>query len=147
MIRKATLNDLDSLAALFDQYLVFYKKKSNVEHHKNYLKDRLENNEAIVLMAFDDKNNAVGFALSYLTFSSLLLNKIVILNDLFIDSSVRKKGTAQELIEETKKLAKEIGAPIIRLRTAKNNFTAQNLYHKMGFVRDEHLYGYDLPIT
>lgn len=147
MIRKATLNDLDSLAALFDQYLVFYKKKSNVEHHKNYLKDRIEQNEAIVLMAFDDKNNAVGFALSYLTFSSLLLNKIVILNDLFIDSSARKKGIAQDLIEETKKLAKEIGAPIIRLRTAKNNFTAQNLYHKMGFVRDEHLYGYDLPLT
>lgn len=147
MIRKATLNDLDSLAHLFDQYLVFYYKKSNIEQHKNYLKERLENNEAIVFMAFDEKNNAVGFALNYITFSSLLLNKIVILNDLFVDPSLRKNGTARKLIEETKKFAQEIGSPIIRLRTAKNNFTAQNLYHKMGFIRDEHLYGYDLPIT
>ncbi|MGL5111453.1 MAG: GNAT family N-acetyltransferase [Flavobacterium sp.] len=147
MIRKATLNDLDSLAALFDQYLVFYKKKSNVMLHKDYLKNRIEHNEAVVFIAFDEQNKAIGFALNYITFSSLLLNKIIILNDLFVDSSTRKKGTAKQLIEETKKLALEIDAPIVRLRTAKNNFTAQNLYLKMGFVRDEHLYGYDLVIT
>ncbi|OOV29648.1 hypothetical protein BXU11_07190 [Flavobacterium sp. LM5] len=147
MIRKATLNDLDSLALMFDQYLVFYKKKSDLERHKNYLKERLENNEAIVYMAFDEQNNPIGFVLNYITFSSLLLNKIVILNDLFVDTSLRKNGTAKKLIEETKDLAKKIGAPVIRLRTAKNNFAAQNLYHKMGFVRDEHLYGYDLAIT
>lgn len=93
------------------------------------------------------QNKAIGFALNYITFSSLLLSKIVILNDIFVDSKIRKKGTARELIEETKKLALEIGSPIIRLRTAKNNFVAQNLYHKMGFIRDEHLYGYDLTLT
>ena len=144
MIRKATLIDLDALTVLFDQYLVFYKKPSDIEKHKTYLKERLENNEAIIFMAFDDQNNAIGFALNYITFSSLLLKKIVILNDLFVNPSIRKTGMGRKLIEETKKLAQEIDAPIIRLRTAKNNFTAQNLYHKMGFNRDEHLYGYDL---
>lgn len=146
MIRKATLTDIDALAILFDQYLVFYKKASDIKRHKNYLKERLENNEAIAFMAFDEENKAIGFALNYITFSSLLLSKIVILNDIFVDSSIRKKGTAKELIEETKKLALEIGSPIIRLRTAKNNFVAQSLYLKMGFVRDEHLYGYDLTV-
>ncbi len=144
MIRKATLIDLDALTVLFDQYLVFYKKPSDIENRKAYLKERLENNEAIIFMAFDDQNNAIGFALNYITFSSLLLKKIVILNDLFVNPSIRKTGMGRKLIEETKKLAQEIDAPIIRLRTAKNNFTAQNLYHKMGFNRDEHLYGYDL---
>ncbi|MGL2993914.1 N-acetyltransferase family protein [Flavobacterium sp. TSSA_36] len=147
MIRKATLDDLDALAELFDQYLVFYKKKSNLATHKTYLKQRLVNNEAIVFMAFDEQNNAIGFALNYITFSSLALNKIVILNDLFVDATIRKKGYARQLIEETKKLAQEIGSPIVRLRTAKNNFTAQSLYQKMGFVRDEHLYGYDLTLS
>jgi ribosomal protein S18 acetylase RimI-like enzyme len=147
MIRKATLNDLDALTVLFDQYLVFYKKPSDIENHKAYLKERLENNEAIVFLAFDDQNNAIGFALNYITFSSLLLKKIVILNDLFVNPSIRKTGTGRKLIEETKKLAQEIDSPIIRLRTAKNNFTAQNLYHKMGFNRDEHLYGYDLILN
>ncbi|OAZ04170.1 GNAT family N-acetyltransferase [Flavobacterium succinicans] len=144
MIRKATLHDLDALTVLFDQYLVFYKKPSNIENHKAFLKERLENHEAEVFLAFDEQNKAIGFALNYITFSSLLLKKIVILNDLFVNPNTRKAGIGSKLIEETKKLAHDIGSPIIRLRTAKNNFTAQKLYHKMGFIRDEHLYGYDL---
>ena len=43
-------------------------------------------------------------------------------------------------------LAKEIGSQTIRLRTAKGNNAAQKLYHKMGFVREDYLYSYDLTI-
>jgi ribosomal protein S18 acetylase RimI-like enzyme len=148
MIRKATLQDLDQVTNLFDQYVVFYKNPSNFEKHKAYLKERLENNEAIVFLAFDDDNNekAIGFALIYVTFSSLALNKIVILNDLFVDSGVRKNGIGEQLIKETIKFAKELGSNTIRLRTAKNNVVAQGLYHKMGFIREEMLYSYDLTV-
>jgi GNAT superfamily N-acetyltransferase len=149
MIRKATLKDLDQLTSLFDQYVVFYKKPSNYEKHKTYLKERIENNEATVFMAFDDENpeKAIGFTLVYVTFSSLALNKILILNDLFVDSTIRKKGTGEQLILQTVELAQELGSNLIRLRTAKNNTIAQGLYHKMGFVRDEHLYTYDLTVN
>lgn len=148
MIRKATINDLDQLTTLFDQYVVFYKKPSNYEKHKSYLKDRIENNEAVIYIAFDEDNleKAIGFTLIYVTFSSLALNKILILNDLFVDSKTRKKGTGEKLILETVSLAKELGSNLIRLRTAKNNIIAQGLYHKMGFVRDEYLYSYDLTV-
>ncbi|MFV8464883.1 GNAT family N-acetyltransferase [Flavobacterium sp. LB1P62] len=148
MIRKATLQDLDQLTLLFDQYLVFYKKPSDYEKHKSYLKERLENNEAIIFLAFDEDNieKAIGFTLIYVTFSSLALNKILILNDLFVDSTIRKKGIGEQLILKTIDLAKELGSDLIRLRTAKNNITAQGLYHKMGFIRDEHLYSYDLAV-
>ncbi len=148
MIRKATLEDLDQLTGLFDQYVVFYKKPSNYEKHKAYLKERLENNEAIVYIAFDetDSKKAIGFALNYITFSSLALNKIIILNDLFVDSTIRKNGIGEKLITQTIVLANEIGSNLIRLRTAKNNIVAQGLYHKMGFVRDEVLYSYDLAV-
>ena len=148
MIRKATLEDLDQLTRLFDQYVVFYKKPSNYEKHKAYLKERMENNEAIIYLAFDESNpkTAIGFVLNYITFSSLALDKIVILNDLFVDSTTRKNGIGKKLILETVVLAKELGSNLVRLRTAKNNFTAQGLYHKMGFVRDEVLYSYDLAV-
>jgi ribosomal protein S18 acetylase RimI-like enzyme len=148
MIRKATLQDLDQLTPLFDQYLVFYKKPSDYEKHKTYLKDRLENNEAIIFLAFDEDNieKAIGFTLIYITFSSLALNKILILNDLYVDSTIRKKGIGEQLILKTIDLAKEVGSDVIRLRTAKNNSPAQGLYHKMGFIRDEHLYSYDLAV-
>ena len=148
MIRKATLQDLDQLTNLFDQYVVFYKNPSNLKKHRAYLKERMENNEAIVFLAFDDENKekAIGFALIYVTFSSLALNKILILNDLFVDSSARKNGIGEKLIQQTIALAKELNSNTIRLRTAKNNIIAQGLYHKMGFVREEGLYSYDLTV-
>lgn len=149
MIRKATLEDLDQLTSLFDQYAVFYKNPSNYEKHYAYLKERLENNEAIVFVASDaeQKEKLVGFVLIYITFSSLALNRILILNDLFVDSSARKKGIGEKLIAQTIELAKEMGANDIRLRTAKNNTVAHGLYHKMGFVREDFLYSYDLAIN
>lgn len=146
MTRRATLEDIDALTEMFNQYLLFYKKNASLEEQKKYLYERLKNEEAIVFLAIDTHHKPVGFALLYITFSSLLLNKIVILNDLYVDSNLRKNGFAKKLIEETKNYAREIDAPVIRLRTAKNNFTAQALYQKMGFVRDEHLYGYDLVL-
>jgi ribosomal protein S18 acetylase RimI-like enzyme len=148
MIRKATLQDLDQLTNLFDQYIVFYKKPSNIEKHKSYLKDRIENNEAIIYLAFDENNpeKAIGFTLIYVTFSSLVLNKILILNDLYVDSNVRKNGVGEKLISQTIELAKELGSNLIRLRTAKSNTVAQGLYNKMGFVREDYLYSYDLTV-
>jgi ribosomal protein S18 acetylase RimI-like enzyme len=149
MTRKANIQDLDQLTELFDQYVVFYKSPSNYEKHYAFLKERLENNEAIVFVACDDANpdKIIGFALNYITFSSLALNKIIILNDLFVDISARKKGIGEKLILETVALAKEIGSHTIRLRTAKNNTAAQKLYHKMGFVREDYLYSYDLTVS
>lgn len=147
MIRKASVEDLDQLTPLFDKYLIFYKKKSNFEKHKSFLKERIEKNEAVIFIAFDEKTEkAIGFALIYPTFSSILLSKILILNDLYVDSTVRKNGVGEKLILETVVLAKELNANLLRLRTAKNNIIAQGLYHKMGFVRDEFLHSYDLVV-
>ena len=133
---------------MFDQYVVFYKNPSNIEKHKACLKDRIENNEAIVFLAFDEKNaeKAIGFTLISVGFSSLALDKILILNDLYVDSAVRKNGVGEKLILQTIELAKELGSNLIRLRTAKSNTVAQGLYNKMGAVREDYLYSYDLTV-
>jgi ribosomal protein S18 acetylase RimI-like enzyme len=148
MIRKATLQDLDQLTNLFDQYVVFYKNPSNIEKHKAYLKERIENNEATIFLAFDENKpeKAIGFTLIYITYSSLALNKILILNDLYVDPNARKNGIGEKLIQQSVAFAKELGSNLIRLRTAKSNTVAQGLYNKMGFVREDYLYSYDLTI-
>lgn len=148
MTRKANIQDLEQLTNLFDQYVVFYKKPSNYDKHYAYLKERLENNEATIFVACDDENPSkiIGLALIYVTFSSLALNKILILNDLFVDNSARKNGIGEKLILQTVEFAKELGLNTIRLRTAKTNNAAQKLYHKMGFIREDFLYSYDLTI-
>jgi ribosomal protein S18 acetylase RimI-like enzyme len=148
MIRKATIEDLDQLAIMFDSYLVFYKRPSNLSKQKSFLKERIESNEAIIYIAFDDKikDKAIGFSLIYSTFSSLLLSKMLILNDLYVDPSARKNGIGVQLINQTIELARELDASQIRLRTAKNNVIAQKLYLKTGFVRDKLSYTFDLNL-
>lgn len=148
MIRKASIQDVEQLTNLFDQYVVFYQNPSNIEKHKNYLKERIENNEATIFMAFNQNQpeKAIGFTLIYITFSSLELNKILILNDLFVDPNVRKEGIGEKLILKAIEFAKEVDSNTIRLRTSKSNTVAQALYNKMGFVREDYLYSYDLTI-
>lgn len=42
-ISQATLSDLDELNELFDGYRIFYKKKSNKEGSREFLKERIQN--------------------------------------------------------------------------------------------------------
>ncbi len=137
MIRKATVEDLDVLTILFDEYMVFYKKPSDFVRHRAFLKDRLELGEADIFVALDDTLIIAGFALTYITFSSIRLGKILILNDLFVRSKVRNQKIGSQLIAIVADFAKEIGADMVRLRTAKSNLVAQGLYKKCGFVTDE----------
>jgi GNAT superfamily N-acetyltransferase len=137
MIRKAGIEDLDVLTDLFDKYMVFYKKPSDFDRHRDYLKSRIEAGEATVFLANNNRNQTVGFTLAYTTFSSVRLSKIVILNDLFVLENVRNQNIGKELIEVVGIYAKEIGADLLRLRTAKSNVVAQGLYKKIGFITDD----------
>jgi ribosomal protein S18 acetylase RimI-like enzyme len=137
MIKIASIQDLDQLTILFDKYMVFYNKPTDFERHKQFLKDRIENKDCTVFIAINDEDNVVGFTLAYPTFSSVRLSKILILNDLYVNSDLRNSGIGEQLIKKVVELAKEIGADMVRLRTAKTNTTAQGLYQKIGFVTDD----------
>jgi len=146
IVRRGTIDDLDQLAVLFDQYLVFYEKESNLSRHTQYLKERIENNEAVIFVTCDatNVNELIGFALIYSTFSSTRLEKMLILNDLYVLPTIRKGGVGKLLITSCIEHAKASNAAILRLRTAVDNTTAQGLYHKMGFIRDEAFYTYNI---
>ncbi|WP_185964844.1 GNAT family N-acetyltransferase [Flavobacterium franklandianum] len=68
------------------------------------------------------------------------------MNDLYVDANIRNNKIGEELILKTVELAKELDVKLVRLRTAKNNVIAQGLYQKMGFVRDDLVFTYDLAV-
>src|SRR4051794_6810930 len=96
-IQKATINELNSLAELFDSYRVFYQQESNVEGARNFLKERLENEDSVVFIAYDE-GNPIGFVQLYPTFSSVSMKRSWTLNDLYVNASARKKGFGEKLI-------------------------------------------------
>ena len=145
-IIEGGIQQLDSIANLFNKYMVFYEQPSNLLKYTTYLRNRIANKDAIVFLAIDQKNNAIGFVLNYHSFSSVSLGKIVVLNDLFVDSDYRKMGVGEKLITRTIELAGEIGAVRVDLGTAKDNSTAQKLYEKVGFLRDDAFYSYSYSL-
>lgn len=138
-IKKATINELDSLAELFNLYRLFYKQESNRVGAEEFLRERFINNESVVFLAYDE-NNPVGFVQLYPSFSSVSMKKSWILNDLFVEESARKKGFAEQLIKASIILAEETGANVVSLETAKDNVNAQRLYEKMGFIRESNYF-------
>jgi GNAT superfamily N-acetyltransferase len=136
-IEKATLDHIEQLAVLFDQYRVFYKKESDVASAKNFLRDRMEKNESVIFVSFDAKNSMTGFTQLYPLFSSTRMKRLWLLNDLFVDSNYRGKGFSIALIDRAKELCKQTGACGLLLETAKTNDIGNNLYPKTGFALDE----------
>jgi GNAT superfamily N-acetyltransferase len=142
-VHAGELKHLPELVPLFDAYRQFYKQVSNLEGARAYLLDRLSHGEATVFIAFDGPR-AVGFTLLYDTFTSVAMKPLCILNDLYTIPEARGKGAGTALIARAREHALAKGAFRLRLRTAHDNLTAQSVYEKFGFKRDEIYFTYDL---
>ena len=143
---KATKENINQVGQLFDLYRQFYKYKSNVKESTNYISERISNNESIIFLALTESNNSAGFVQLYDTFGSLHLGKIIILYDLYVKEECRKHGIGKQLMEKSEEYAKSIGAKGIELSTAKDNITAQSLYEKIGYIRDNEFFSYSYDI-
>jgi ribosomal protein S18 acetylase RimI-like enzyme len=140
-IQKATLNELNFLTELFDSYRVFYKQESDLEGARAFLKERLVNEDSVVFIAYDE-SNPVGFVQLYPAFSSVSMKRSWILNDLYVNSSARKKGIGEKLIMKAIEFAEETGAKGVSLETGHDNVTAQSLYEKIGFKKESNYFYY-----
>lgn len=145
-IRNASLNDLEQVAHLFNLYRQFYKQESDLIGAKEFLKQRLENHQSVILIALseDDKTQVAGFVQLYPTFSSIGLRTAWVLNDLYVDPSIRGKGYGKELLSAAAEYSKASGARNMMLQTALTNRTAQQLYEKLGWKKDEEFLTYYL---
>ena len=142
VISRATLNDIDDLVPLVELYRAFYKQPANDKTHQ-YVADRVRKDEAVVFLARLD-GTAVGFTMIYPTFSTVALSPIWLLNDLYVDESVRGHGIASKLMETAEQAARDAGAARIWLRTAHDNTPAQALYEGRGWAQDLVFRRYDL---
>nr|WP_245252065.1 GNAT family N-acetyltransferase [Paenibacillus sediminis] len=146
-VRQATIDDLDGLAEIFNDYRVFYGQTPNLEQARLFLFERFEHLESIVFIAKDQNTDRiVGFTQLYPVFSSISMRRSLILNDLYVNEQYRKQGIASMLLDEAQSYAKSIKAKGLELSTAITNEQAQRLYERYGYVKDEEFYHYYLNI-
>ncbi|MBT5551303.1 MAG: GNAT family N-acetyltransferase [Nitrospina sp.] len=144
-ITYASSNDTQKLAILFDQYRIFYSQKTDLERAADFLNSRFKNKDSVILIA-QSNEDIIGFIQLYPSFSSVGMERIWILNDLFVDHKFRRKNIAKNLMEAARKHAKETGALRIDLATQVSNLYAQNLYESLDYIKNESFFHYSLII-
>ena len=145
-IYQATMEDLEGVSNLFNLYRIFYENASDLKGARAYIKERLENKDSIIFVV-KNKQAYVGFTQLYPTFSSISMKRAWILNDLYVEAEARKQGIGEMLLQKAKDYAIETGAKSITLSTAPDNYCAQRLYTKHGYIRETQYYQYELSLT
>jgi ribosomal protein S18 acetylase RimI-like enzyme len=147
-VLTAGLPELDLVASLFNKYRVFYGQSADIEGSRKFIRERIERSESVVFLAVTENNiSPLGFIQLYPSFSSVAMNKIWILNDLYVDEAARRRGVARKLMESAKKLALETGAIELTLETTIDNVNAQRLYEAIGYKKDEEHFYYHLSLS
>lgn len=143
-IKKVTKDNVSSVALLFDAYRVFYQQPSNLQGSFDFLQQRLSGNESVIFLAVME-NEAVGFVQLYPLFSSVQMKKSWILNDLFVAETARNQGIGEALLQQAIQHGRETGAAFLLLQTASDNYRAQSVYEKNGWIKAQDFF-YEYPL-
>lgn len=146
-VKKATLDDVEAVAELFNSYRIFYKQEADIDLAVSFISERIENQESVIFYAHDEEGHSLGFIQLYPSFSSVSAKRSWVLNDLFVSSSSRRLGVAKKLMETAKIFASESNANGIALETGENNVNAQALYESLGYKKGSGYYNYFLSLS
>jgi GNAT superfamily N-acetyltransferase len=141
VVRQAVLCDLEQVALLFDQYRQFQGRPADLGGAREFLRARFDHGESIVFVA-TEAGQPLGFAQLYPSFSSVSLQRVFVLNDLFVSEEGRRRGVATLLLDALESYAWSLGASRITLNVARPNTTAQALYEARGWKQDDQFFMY-----
>lgn len=146
VVREAKKSDLNEVAELFDLYRQFYEQKSDPVLVLEFIAQRFNSAESVILVAEDDQLGLLGFCQLYPSFCSVEAGPIYVLYDLFVLPAARKHGLGRLLLQAAEAKAMVDGKVRMDLTTAKTNVVAQALYESLGWVRDEVFFAYSRRI-
>ena len=146
VVRRTGLTHLDVVARLFDQYRGFYGQPSDPALARDFIRERMERDESVILLAWVD-DAAVGFTQLYPAFSSVSASRVWILNDLLVLPEARRMGVARALLSSAAEFARADGALRLELETDHDNHTAQALYRALGWDAYEGTLRFRLPLA
>ncbi|MCV2361213.1 GNAT family N-acetyltransferase [Paucibacter sp. TC2R-5] len=142
-IRRAELSDLDALAHMFDAYRQFYEQPADLTLAREFLQERLQKSESVLLLAADASGQALGFCQLYPSFCSVEAKPICTLYDLYVCPHARRSGAGRALLLAAHDYAASAGVARLDLTTARTNLAAQSLYESLGWVQDQIFLAYN----
>ena len=132
----ATIHDLDVLGNLFDAYRQFYGQEADLDRSRDFLRERFQLQESLILLARGEQDEGLGFNQMYPLFSSVRAVRTWLLNDLFVAPEARRCGVGAALLRGAAERGRELGVNSLMLWTALDNAPAQALYASLGWHRE-----------
>lgn len=141
--------DVPHLLPLWRAYQLFYSiPDMQIDQRRNQAHiERVISNEGLgtIFVARLKSDAIVGFATIYYSFSSTLACRTGLVNDLFVDPSVRGCGYGKRLLDHCIDHIKACGISIVDWATKPDNVRAQALYRR--YSEHEAWYVYRLQLT
>jgi GNAT superfamily N-acetyltransferase len=145
-VTRATVDDIETVAPLFDAYCQFYQQPGDLDGARAFLTERLDRGESVIFLARLDDGTPAGFTQLYPIFSSTSMQRAWLLNDLFVAPTARRAGVGRALLERAHVFARETNSKELMLQTAVDNIPAQRLYESLDWQRDNDFYVYTLAV-
>lgn len=135
-IRRIDEHQVDLIAPLFDAYRQFYSQPADLARAREFLHQRMQRGESVVLLAERD-GTAAGFTQLFPMFSCVHTSRVWVLNDLYVATDARRGGIARALLDAAARFARDDGAARIVLETNRDNTAARALYRAAGWMEDD----------
>lgn len=136
-ILHATMDELEDVTVLFDEYRQFYGLESDISSAKVFIQLRMALKESIIFIAVEN-GKSMGFAQLYPTFSSIALQRAYILNDIYVTDEARGQGVGKALMEKVFQYCEQQSARYVTLQTSADNVHARKLYENLNMKQDQY---------
>ncbi|MBV4367255.1 GNAT family N-acetyltransferase [Erwinia phyllosphaerae] len=146
VIRYGTPDDAEQLAYLVDLYRQFYGEKSNLTLSLQFISERLYLGDSKIMVATDG-DDLVGFIQLFPSFSTVTLQRLWILNDLYVVEEWRSRHVGLQLLQAAKAFALKNGAKEIFIEGAVANTRARRVYEIFGFIENTEYKYFHLPLN
>ena len=151
-IQLASNRDISEVVRLYIAYRVFYGEAPDEARALTFIRDRITLASAqapgqfsmaqyfLAWANFGQGRKAVGFMHLMPSTNTLAMRPIWFLEDLYVEPFARRKGVATAFLQYAEEFARRTGAERLTLATAHDNVAAQGVYHKLGYLREEHFW-------
>ncbi|SPJ78601.1 uncharacterized protein FTOL_06990 [Fusarium torulosum] len=131
-IEKPVRGDFEEWLKLFHDYIAFYNSKIEEEQYARTFDRIIEGRNGlqalVVRQVRGDEKKLVGIAHFFPEQTPWSEKQILLLNDLFIDPSVRGAGLGRKLTQAVADVGKGMGCSRVQWVTKHDNTTARKLY-------------------
>ncbi len=133
VVRPAEAEDRPQLLELMKGYFAFYHRPFPTASKVESLLDLLQRNPGLgVQLVAEEEGRLHGFASLYACLDTMLADRILVMNDLFVDPSSRNRGTGAALFDASLAYASAHGYARLDWVTAADNVAAQRFYERHG---------------